>query len=262
MQLSLELYVFYSSMPSVIENATHTDSTVVPTSSSTETRTVAVQLSEPSDPRAAVSAAEIVRPAQEVFLKLLKREPALSLSLAYLFLTAVGITYDWWFYLFFGVNILEYADFTDFLLAAVREPLVMVFTVLSAVIILLFQEMNYRARIRFPAYDRMCRNPWMGLGQSAYFIPVRVYTAFTIIVYFGGVFTPFYAMYRADKIRSGSSRPVAVRLVNEAVASGTSATRESRVVGTTSRFVFLYDVQAKKTSVIPFDSIAEMTIDR
>ncbi|MBC7805492.1 MAG: hypothetical protein H7145_05010 [Akkermansiaceae bacterium] len=89
------------------------------------------------DPNAPISAADLVRPAQSALLELLRREPALGFTLAYLFLAAVGITYDFWFFLFFGVNVLNYADFSDFLLAAVREPLVMAFTVLSAVCILL-----------------------------------------------------------------------------------------------------------------------------
>ncbi|MBC8140772.1 MAG: hypothetical protein H7Y38_04960, partial [Armatimonadetes bacterium] len=73
-----------------------------------------------ADPNEAISAAQVVQPVRDALLKLLRKDPALSFTLAYLFLTAIGIAYDWWFFLYFGVNVLEYADFSDFLLAAVR----------------------------------------------------------------------------------------------------------------------------------------------
>jgi hypothetical protein len=211
------------------------------------------------DPNAALSAAELMRPAQSALLKLLRKEPALGFTLGYLFLAAVGITYDVWFFHYFGVNVLNYADFSDFLLAAVREPLVMTFTVLSAAFILLLQEMNYRARVRFPAYDRMCRNPQAGMGQSNRFLSAYIQVLVLIVGYFGWIFTPIYARYRAGQIQAGRSAKVVVRLSSEPPAT---VAQESHIIGTTSQFVFLYDVPTRKVQIIPFDNVAEISFTR
>ncbi|MBC8140297.1 MAG: hypothetical protein H7Y38_02515, partial [Armatimonadetes bacterium] len=213
-----------------------------------------------ADPNEAISAAQVVQPMRDALLKLLRKDPALSFTLAYLFLTAIGIAYDWWFFLYFGVNVLEYADFSDFLLAAVREPVVILLTVVSAFVILVLHEINYRARIRFAAYDRLCRSPWGRTGVATMYMSPRATAIATIIVYFGGVFTPLYAQYRADRIKSGETRPVTIRLSD--AGANQPATRTLPLVGTTSRFVFVYDAKTKRTHILPVENIAEITVTR
>ena len=73
---------------------------------------------------ASLSAAELAAPLQRETVKLLREQPALFLSLGYVFLTFVGMVYEWLLFQRFGVNVLDYADVGDFLLAAVREPTV------------------------------------------------------------------------------------------------------------------------------------------
>jgi len=155
---------------------------------------------------------------------------------------------------------LEYADFSDFLLAAVREPVVILLTVVSAFVILVLHEINYRARIRFAAYDRLCRSRWGRTGVGTMYMSPRTTAIATIVLYFGAVFTPIYAEYRADRIKNGQTRPATVRLDNAGASE--PATRTLPIVGTTSRFVFLYDAKTKRTYIVPFDNVAEITVTR
>ncbi|MBC7805493.1 MAG: hypothetical protein H7145_05015 [Akkermansiaceae bacterium] len=77
-----------------------------------------------------------------------------------------------------------------------------------------------------------------------------------IVAYFGGIFTPLYAQYRAEQIQAGRTRKAMVRLSPESPAT---APRESHIIGTTSQFVFLYDAPTRKTRIIPFDNVAEIS---
>ena len=63
--------------------------------------------------------------------------PTLVFTLAYLSLTVVGLIYDLWFYSYFRINILDYSETGDFLLAAIRNPLVIILSMLPAGMLLI-----------------------------------------------------------------------------------------------------------------------------
>lgn len=48
--------------------------------------------------------------------------PTLALTLLYLYVTAVGMLYSAVLYRKFGINIFDYAEIADFLLAALKNP--------------------------------------------------------------------------------------------------------------------------------------------
>ena len=55
--------------------------------------------------------------------RLFRQHPTLGFTLTYLFLTVVGATYEFSVLLRFRINVFQYADPVDFLLAAIRQPL-------------------------------------------------------------------------------------------------------------------------------------------
>src|SRR3712207_3186360 len=59
--------------------------------------------------------------------------PAIALSLVYLQVTTVGVVYSWWLFWRFDINIFDYAETNDFLLAAFKDPIVFAMSVLSIV---------------------------------------------------------------------------------------------------------------------------------
>src|SRR5215208_6297022 len=52
----------------------------------------------------------------------LRKNPPLVLTLLYVYATGVGMFYSWSFYRGFGINIFDYAEIGDFLLAALKNP--------------------------------------------------------------------------------------------------------------------------------------------
>ena len=73
----------------------------------------------------------------------------LLLTLAYVALTLVGMTYERWLFLYFKINILTYAETSDFLLAAVRSPLVILLCLLPLLLVWVLVRADQWARRRW-----------------------------------------------------------------------------------------------------------------
>ena len=53
---------------------------------------------------------------------LLKEHPALLVSALYVGASTIGMFYSWAFLRHFGINVFNYAQISDFLLASLKEP--------------------------------------------------------------------------------------------------------------------------------------------
>ena len=53
---------------------------------------------------------------------LLREHPALLVSVVYVAASTIGMAYSWAFLRHFGINIFNYAQIGDFLLASLKEP--------------------------------------------------------------------------------------------------------------------------------------------
>lgn len=91
----------------------------------------------------------------------------LMLTLSYLLLTLVGLSYEFWFFKYFRITIVEYVETSDFLLAAIREPLVIVLAVLPLFLIRLYLRLENWLAQRMPAFGRW-RNRW---NSKPYYTP-------------------------------------------------------------------------------------------
>ena len=58
--------------------------------------------------------------------RLLRDNPGLALTLGYIMASLVGLLFSWSLLHRFGLNIMDYTEVTDFLTAALREPLTFV----------------------------------------------------------------------------------------------------------------------------------------
>ena len=80
---------------------------------------------------ASPDAVAIADPTRRLF-SALTEHPALGLTSGYLLISLLGLSYEWTLFRQFGVNYFHYADVTDFLMGAFREPVTFVLA-LSAV---------------------------------------------------------------------------------------------------------------------------------
>ena len=89
------------------------------------------------------------------------KHPTMLLTLCYFIITAIGISYSYLFYKEFGINILKFADLSDFLLASILEPMsIIVFVVLVIGSSLLYWA-DFIVRKRFPSYGRFLEKKFL-----------------------------------------------------------------------------------------------------
>lgn len=192
----------------------------------------------------------------------LRANPGLGLTLAYLILSAVGVAYSWAFYRNLGVNFLDFAETTDFVIAVIREPLPVLLVVLSVPFYMFYGA----AMVRL---FRFLRRVWPGFArwaQRAEAKPRAAYSSATVVtsqILFIGVyallFVMIYSRYQAGKIRAGDFRPVTVEFKADALRDQ-GATWSGALVGTTTRFIFLYDRPSNRVEVVPLESVARLRL--
>lgn len=185
--------------------------------------------------------------------RLLSEQPTLVFTFAYIGLTLVGLVYDAWFYFYFKVNILEYSEASDFLFAAIRNPLVIILSLLP--IALIFGLMGVRRKAmeksaRYQAYaKRYDASRWNTPAMKAF-----IYGWF--IVVYAILFTQIYAQRVANNIKAGDGRYVVLHS-----SGGATSLEKPILLGTTNRFFFLYYRSRRETEIVPVGSVASVTVD-
>lgn len=186
--------------------------------------------------------------------RLWREHPTLLFTLGYIGLTLVGLIYDLWFFAYFKINILNYSETSDFLLAAIRNPLVIILAIVPVFMLMGMQALRTTARKKSAWYDSRLRkyehtrwnSPNLRMGLYGAFIAVYAIT-----------FTQIYALRVANGIRAGGGRRV--EFVRN---SGPPATTEKPImIGSTTKFFFLYYPLRKETEVVPVDNTASIRID-
>ncbi|HJU67049.1 MAG TPA: hypothetical protein VJ650_02300 [Gemmatimonadaceae bacterium] len=180
--------------------------------------------------------------------------PGLLLTTAYLIITAIGLVYDARLYGEFRINIAEYAETSDFLLAAARAPLIILLSLLPIPLLLVVGWFDRWSRRRFPRYAAISRRSEQAMGGER---RARLLSRGLFVVIYAVMFTMLYAERVADDIKQGRGRRVEVQLVD-----GTSGPGELPILlGTTAKFVFLYYPTVRRTHVVPSENIARIVVN-
>ena len=195
-------------------------------------------------------------------LDVLKREPVLFLSLAYLFVSFLGLWSSFWFYRRFDVPILDYMQSSDFFVAGLRRPQ---FALLLAVTLLWlwlsawpmrWVERNrvlaeeYKRRYWWGRYVFPDPQGWQSLGGIRSdtmlvlaFLGLALYVVYT-----------FSLISARDILRDRNrTHRVGVTLSMEGAAPV-----EASLLGTTSAFVFLWRGDTRRAQIVPIESIASI----
>lgn len=189
-------------------------------------------------------------PPERPIAALLREHSGLALTLLYLALIAIGMMYEWWLFRRFRIDILLYAQPADFLLVPFREPLV--------VLIALAPIPIYRAYLGGARWLGKKITPKSSKPvdprTAAFARKFMFWVNLLAMALWSFVFTAEYAEWRWERIRAGTQRPVTVEMMSNVKLQGI-------VVGTTAQFVFLHDVKANITRVIPAENIASIVVE-
>lgn len=196
-------------------------------------------------------------------LRLLRREPALAITLGYLLLVMGGIFYNVRFFGKFGIPVLTLSQVSDFLIAGIQQPIAILLVLSTLPLCWLFDLANRRTvRRRHRTLDRLraleAPNRWQRVRlwrlewreRQIWILPLS-YLA--VVVLYGASFVGFYADYRVDRVRGGDAAQVRVWL-------GGAALQPDRAeawtyLGAVANYVFIYDHASERSVILPVENI-------
>ncbi len=179
----------------------------------------------------------------------LLKNPTFALSLLYLILTTLGIVYLYYLYKQFGIEFFEYAEPTEFILAAFKELRSFQMLLLAIIIIsILWYILHDLAKVK---------------PQSPkYKAAIIIYLIFFIFYMFFGPYT--WANRNAERIYNNKARDkiVTVMLNTRDDETKKLVSKPLVLIGTTGKTAFFYDHSSQSTIIIPIASISVIRVDK
>jgi hypothetical protein len=199
---------------------------------------------------------------------MLKREPAVAITLGYLLVAMAGIFYDYSFYQRFGIPVLTLSQVGDFLVTGVQQPMAIVLVLSTFPLCWLMDFINTRHRRRDAqtleslraAPDRsllvrmrIARLIWrvehLWFMQGVYLI---------VIVLYGSFFVRVYAQHRADAVMDGHAPQVRVWINGDANEILPLQGHSWSYLGAVANYVFVFDPPTRRALVLPVNNLARM----
>lgn len=175
---------------------------------------------------------------KETVRKIFNEHPALIVSAFYVAASAIGMFYSWAFLRWFGINVFNYAQISDFLLASLKEPFTWGLVVIAVAIVRIDNASSRRV-------GRQANAKWLAWYGSPKYRFINNFVAITLVV----LFIYSYATFKARDTRDGDGKIVDVMFAD----SGAATT--ALLLGTTGQFVFLYDENTERVDIHPIENI-------
>ena len=197
-----------------------------------------------------------------------RENPTLLLSLMYVDLTGVGILYSLLFYGQFGINIFDFAEIGDFLLAAFKAPGV-TFSVLLAQVALLgllvSVRMTWREYVTRPDERTEEHDTSIDFRRRLYQAEttVRALAVFLVastLLLITAILPARLANSQVDAIRQGEQPQIAVQHRNFSRSAEQVTEPGLHLIGATQNTVFFYDVNEKRTIMNPRSQIVSIEV--
>jgi len=213
--------------------------------------------------------------------------PTLALTLLYLYVAAVGIVYSASLYGSFGINILDYSEIVDFLLAAFKNPATLMipgitlFTFIFTMIVdARYSASSAQARLKARQMSTEMSTDEVGLSeedqgriiqeyrQTVDFLANRwrkyvMYMSWLLLLYVLlslSLFPYLLGTSTASSIKNGENSEVRVQYRSFKGSEGQVTVPGVELIGGTQKVVFFYDADAKRTIVIPQAQIVSIEV--
>jgi len=170
--------------------------------------------------------------------KFFKKHPALLVSTLYVAASVIGMFYSWAYLRRFGINVFNYAQIRDFLLASLKEPFTWGLVVLGLLLVSFDNAMSRRVQAKSPG-------KWSRWYASPRYRAVNNFAALVVVLLF--IYT--FATVQARDTRDGDGKVVDVIFADNETA--TSAI----LLGTTGQYVFLFDADSDQVDIHPIENI-------
>ena len=171
----------------------------------------------------------------------LREHPALLVSALYVAASVIGMFYSWAFLRRFGINVFNYAQISDFLIASLKEPFTWALVLAAVLLVASDNAMSRRVERR--------GSKWFGWYGSPRYRFINNFAALYIVL----AFIYLFAFFQAEDTHAGEGKVVDV------VFADSGDTSTSLLLGTTGQFVFLFDAESKEVNIHPFENIHSIT---
>ena len=172
----------------------------------------------------------------------LQKHPALLVSALYVAASTVGMLFSWDYLRRFGINVFDYAQIGDFLLASLKEPATWALVAIAAALV---AADNAFSRV----WQRKKHSRWTRWYGSSRYRVLNYVIAFVMVV----IFIDAFAHHKANETYAGNGQVIEYQLTD-------SNTRRSAIMlGTTAQFAFMFDATTQKVSILPHESIKAIT---
>lgn len=167
-----------------------------------------------------------------------KEHPALLASALYVAASVIGMFYSWAYLQFFGINVFNYAQVSDFLLASLKEPFTWGLVVLGLLLVSFDNAMSRRVQRKSPG-------KWSRWYASPRYRAVNNFAALFVVLLF--IYT--FATVQARDTRDGEGKNVTVIFADNGAATS------ALLLGTTGQYVFLFDSDSDHVDIHPIENI-------
>lgn len=178
----------------------------------------------------------IIKDTYEVILK----EMQTILSVLYLFMVGIGMVFTYQKYANFGINIFNYADIFDFLIAPFSDLVIIFFTAGSLILTGLFLLVDsYWAKNSPRFYSKI----YFGWNKKSWFVPYRLSGFLILFLTYIYISSDVYGKFKRDEILA---QPIA------AITFSNEKTEEGIIIGKTKEVIFF--LHNDRVKVIPLSS--------
>ena len=197
----------------------------------------------------------------------LAAHPATAATAAYLYVSVLGSVYEWVYFRQFGVNIFDFAEANDFLLAAFRQPIALLLLVGSLLVygsILLTSDVTERGILKLAGrLTRTRAAVTEAAGKGIRFLTTGSYWQTSPgRAINNGLWTVAFAMYSlGPMVGVGMWDAKRLKEEGELVCVKRRSADDSLgtvLVGTTERFVILYEPGAGDVSIVALSEVIEI----
>jgi hypothetical protein len=179
----------------------------------------------------------LIKDAYELIIK----EIQTSLTVAYIIAVGIGMLFQYQYYSEFSINIFDFADVFEFLIAPFADFKILLFSLGSISISLMLWQIDISWKRKFPKnYSRTN----FGLDKKPWYNTFRVLSFSVLIIYYLYLAADFYGKHASQQAKE--DEPITIRFMDNETVSGI-------MIGNTTDIIFL--LRDNKVTAIPMGSM-------
>ena len=175
------------------------------------------------------------------------------ITLSYLGAVIVGMIFDYNYYSNFGINIFEYADILDFLLAPVKNPEMLVFVIITFTLVSGFFWLDRRWVKKYPkTYSKLN----FGLQSKPYFSKYRTAVFLASLFLYLILTASIYSPIQLRKFEKSNE------LIEVIYDSNTEEKTVGKLIGKNSDYIFIKETNGTIKAIPVHTDVRGITISQ